>query len=161
MGIIYKVTHLEDETVYVGQSSKSLEERKISHKRYVINILEKYSKGNLEDYNENTFPFQYYFEGEGMFEWEIIDTANTQEELNIKEDYWINYYKNLTDGNIYNLIKGGHYSHPTPMYYDGSISETSFLNNNSVIVPAGFTETQFKNERREKIIQTYTPRKTI
>jgi hypothetical protein len=46
-------------------------------------------------------------EGFDDFVWEQIDTANTPEELNQKEIYWINFYKSNDPQSGYNLQNGG------------------------------------------------------
>ena len=48
--------------------------------------------------------------GWDSFMWEVIDYAETLEELKRKEMYWINYYKSFvgfSDSNGYNLTLGG------------------------------------------------------
>lgn len=95
-GIIYKVTNTINNKVYIGQTIKTLNERKYYHyyraknepeitRTHFINAIRKY--------------------GENVFIWEQIDSANSKEELNEKEQYWINYYNSINYG--YNIQKGG------------------------------------------------------
>lgn len=95
-GIIYKATNKINNKVYIGQTIKTLKERiymhyykaenslNITHTHF-INAIRKYGKDN--------------------FDWEIIDQADTQEELNKKEIYWIQFYDSINNG--YNIQKGG------------------------------------------------------
>lgn len=80
--IIYKATNKINGKVYIGQSHKSLEERMRRHK------------------NDSTRQDSYFYRairkyGWENFSWEIIDTAKTDEELNQKEIYWIQYYESF------------------------------------------------------------------
>lgn len=94
-GIIYKVLNINNNKIYIGQTIKSLEERKFYHyyrannklniNTHFINALRKYPKTD--------------------FIWSIIDTAETKEELNNKEIYWIKYYDSINNG--YNIQQGG------------------------------------------------------
>lgn len=93
-GIIYKVTNLINGKCYIGQTTHDLEWRKKYHiyntkycKNYFLNALKKY--------------------GENNFNWEIIDTANSQKELDEKEKYYISFYKTLNKNLGYNLRDGG------------------------------------------------------
>jgi len=45
--------------------------------------------------------------GEGNFEFEVIDHADTIDELNQREAYWIAYYKSTDRSKGYNLDSGG------------------------------------------------------
>lgn len=95
-GIIYKVTNTINQKVYIGQTINSLEERKYYHfyradnepsitHTHFINALRKY--------------------GKNAFTWEIIDTAENQDELDQKEIQWIAEYNSVEFG--YNIQNGG------------------------------------------------------
>ena len=94
-GIIYKVTNQANNKVYIGQTIQTLNERITKHyykakqeneyDTHFINALRKYPKEN--------------------FIWKIIDEAETQEELNTKEKYWIKFYNSIEEG--YNTKDGG------------------------------------------------------
>lgn len=94
-GIIYKVTNKINNKVYIGQTIQTLSQRRNKHyykanneaniNTHFINALRKYPKES--------------------FSWEIIDQANSQEELDNKEKYWIQYYNSINDG--YNTKDGG------------------------------------------------------
>lgn len=98
--IIYKATSPSGK-IYIGQTIQELKNRIKSHKSYAKN-------------GSNTYFYRavrkYGFEN---FKWEIIDKANTQNELNKKEVYWIEQYKN----NLYNTQEGGRRNKKTTKGY--------------------------------------------
>ena len=88
--IIYKATNRVNGKVYVGQTVRPLEVRIAEHKRH-----------------SNT-PFDKAIQRHGIdnFVFEIIDRAETVEELNQKEKHWIEYYSSMGE-NGYNVCEGG------------------------------------------------------
>lgn len=88
--IIYKATNRLNGKMYIGQTVRPLEVRMAEHARH-----------------SNT-PFDKAIQKYGIenFDVETIDTANSIEELNQKEIYWIEYY-NTYGGNGYNACIGG------------------------------------------------------
>lgn len=95
-GVIYKATNKINEKMYIGQTI-NLKARKRRHlnskETYVFNkAIKKYGKNN--------------------FKWEIIDSAETKDELDKKEIYWINELKTYIackNSRGYNMTKGGSY----------------------------------------------------
>jgi group I intron endonuclease len=95
MGIIYKVTNKTDGKFYIGKTTKTLDIRKKEHeyrskytqKQYFHNAINKYGFSN--------------------FDWEIIDTALTLNELNEKEIFYINELSATIEYKNYNLTSGG------------------------------------------------------
>ena len=96
-GIIYKATNLVNGKVYIGQTKKGLETRKRQHFR----DAEK-SKRNKTYFHHAISKY-----GESGFQWEVIDRADTREELSEKEEDWIIYYGSFGEHG-YNLTPGGH-----------------------------------------------------
>lgn len=88
--IIYKATNKLNGKMYIGQTIRTLEVRMAEHARHSKSPFDKaIQKYGLEN-----------------FEVEVIDTADTIEELNQKEIYWIKYY-NTYEGDGYNSCLGG------------------------------------------------------
>ena len=88
--IIYKATNLVNGKVYIGQTVRSLDERMSEHLRHSKTIFDK----ALKKY------------GISNFRVEIIDEAQSVDELNAKERYWIDKYKSFGK-NGYNMCEGG------------------------------------------------------
>ena len=92
-GIIYKITNVLSESVYIGQSTRILEER--------------YSGGLEMGASNNILREDIRRYGEGVFEIEEIDVAYSRKELDDKEKDWIEYYCSNVRGNGYNIQNGG------------------------------------------------------
>ena len=90
--IIYKLTNKVNNKVYIGKTIRSLESR---FKRHLIDAL------SLDTHFARAI--RYY--GNDAFEAVQIDSATTEAELNLKEQYWIDYYKAIDTG--YNTAMGG------------------------------------------------------
>jgi len=91
--VVYKVTNKINGKVYIGQTTKTLQRR--------------WTKHCIAAKTDN-IPFhralmKYGFDN---FTVEQIDVASSQDELNKKEIYWIEYYNSLLP-NGYNVCKGG------------------------------------------------------
>lgn len=92
--IIYKITNKINGKVYIGQTIQTLNSRKNEHKKMVR------KKTNLPLYNAiNKY-------GEENFSIIQIDEADSSEELNVKEQYYIKHYNSMSP-NGYNLTSGG------------------------------------------------------
>ena len=96
--IIYKVTNLVNNKIYIGQTINTLEYRKDQHFR------------EAKSKRKNTVYFHNALNKHGFenFLFEEIDTANSQEELDEKERYWIKFYDSTNKEKGYNLDSGGH-----------------------------------------------------
>jgi group I intron endonuclease len=94
-GIIYKATG-PGRKVYVGQTTKTIQQRKTRHRK---------------DANKNKDDFRFYNAvreyGIDGFVWEQIDTAESREELDRKEIEWIIHYDSTNPDKGYNLRLGG------------------------------------------------------
>lgn len=97
---IYKITNTANGKVYIGQTvQKNPKMRWYSHladarcgkKSYLLDSIRKY--------------------GQELFVWEIIDTAESIEDLNFKEGYWLNYYRSQGIVVYNNREAGGNKTH--------------------------------------------------
>ena len=92
-GIIYCAYNKENGKRYIGQTIKSLAARKQVHYSKYSNC--KYFSHALQKYPKD------------VWEWSIIDTAETREELNDKEKFWIQKFFSNDAAHGYNLTEGG------------------------------------------------------
>lgn len=92
--IIYKVTNLINGKIYIGKTTQKINIRRNQHK---------YSA--LKTNSKSVFHKAIRKYGWDKFEWSVIDKADSEEELNNKESYWIRYYDTYLKG--YNLTYGG------------------------------------------------------
>tara|TARA_R110001592_G_C13188743_1_gene752049 strand:+ start:3634 stop:4281 length:648 start_codon:yes stop_codon:yes gene_type:complete len=91
--VVYKVTNKETEEVYIGITTKSIEDRKKDH-------LKKSKNGKSYAFQNAIATY-----GAEAFKWEQIDTAVTTNELAQKEKEYILEYNSKEQG--YNLDGGG------------------------------------------------------
>lgn len=93
-GIIYKATNKNTNKIYIGQTIKTLEERKYHHIYRALNsdISTKFCNSIRKH-------------GERAFLWEILDTAENAIELDEKERMYIAKYSSIESG--YNILEGG------------------------------------------------------
>ena len=81
---IYKITNIQNNKVYIGQTIRPIEQRFHRHLNDAINnILDTHFARAIRKYD---------------FIIEEIDTAQTQDELNQKEQYWIKFYNSVEEG---------------------------------------------------------------
>lgn len=99
--IIYRITNIVNDKVYVGQTIRTLKERWKQHRSQAKHGSTYAIHSAIRKY------------GEDNFEIEIIDTASNREELDAKEIYWIEFYNSMTP-NGYNLCEGGRSHRMTP-----------------------------------------------
>lgn len=84
---IYKIINIQNNKVYIGQSIRPINQRFQRHINDALNnILDTHFARAIKKYGKENFVI------------EEIDTANTQEELNKKEQYWIKYYDSVING---------------------------------------------------------------
>lgn len=84
---IYKITNLVNDKVYIGQSARSVQERFHRHIQDAVS-------GRLDTH----FARAIRKYGPENFMVEVIDDAETQEELNQKEQNWIRHYDSVRRG---------------------------------------------------------------
>ena len=84
---IYKITNIINNKIYIGQSIKPIEKRLKRHIYDAINnVLNTHFARAIRKYGPNNFVI------------EQIDTAETQYELNLKEQYYIIKYDSINNG---------------------------------------------------------------
>ena len=84
---VYKITNIKNNKVYIGQTIRPIEQRFNRHITDAINnILDTHFARAIRKYGKDSFII------------EAIDTANNQDELNQKEQYWIQYYNSVEEG---------------------------------------------------------------
>lgn len=93
MGIIYKITNKANGKVYIGQTVQSMSARWKQH----ISVWSpcKYLSRAIKKYGADVFTI------------EKIDAADTVEELNAKEMFWITHYDSTNQKKGYNILCGG------------------------------------------------------
>lgn len=94
-GQIYKITNNINNKLYVGQTTKNLEERLREHFQNADNLKNFTLSNAIRKYGKDNFSIDQ------------IDTADTKDDLNKKEIYWINYYKSFDINYGYNMTLGG------------------------------------------------------
>lgn len=110
-GIIYKVINTETNEIYIGATTKSIDERKNDHIQKSSKKLGSYFQEAIGTY------------GPEAFIWEQIDTASTNDELAQKEIKYILENKAVEEG--YNSDKGGGIKKTIYRYnLDGSLNTT-------------------------------------
>ena len=84
---IYKITNIQNNKVYIGQTIRPIEQRFRRHLNDALNnILDTHFARAIRKYGKENFII------------EQIDEAQTQDELNQKEQYWIRYYNSVKEG---------------------------------------------------------------
>lgn len=134
IGYIYKTTNKINQKIYIGkhQSSK-YDERYFGSGKILRRAIEKYKIENFTN--------------------EIIDTAETDEELNNKEKYYIKYYKDLYGKNCYNLAKGG--DGGDVFKYQSSENKQKFVDKMTVINKQRCNTEDFKNKLSKATSERY------
>lgn len=97
-GVIYLITNKINNKKYVGQTIRSLRDR---IRDYELGLGNEYLNNSIGKYGWDNFEFQ------------IIDTANSLEELNQKEIDYIKKYDSNNKEFGYNIERGGRNSVPT------------------------------------------------
>ena len=84
---IYKITNIQNNKVYIGQTIRPIDQRFKRHLNDALNnILDTHFARAIRKYGRDNFII------------EEIDSALTQDELNEKEKYWIQYYNSVNEG---------------------------------------------------------------
>lgn len=91
--LIYVITNDVNSKVYIGQTTKTLEERIKNHRNSMVSGVNTHIYNAMRKYGWDKFHFS------------VICTADTQEELDALEQYYISKYDSVKDG--YNMALGG------------------------------------------------------
>ena len=103
--LIYKITNDVNDKIYIGQTTKTLEDRILTHRNSYVCNCDTYLYNAMHKYGWEKFHF------------EVIDESpTTQEELDQLEAYYIEKYDSIKNG--YNMIGGG--SGANPMFFERS-----------------------------------------
>ena len=96
-GIIYSATNDISGKIYIGQTTKGLDERMRGHTKTAFGM------------RKNNMPICRAIKRYGTehFIWDIIDYAHSREELNKKEIYYIQAYGSTNKNIGYNISSGG------------------------------------------------------
>ena len=87
IGEIYIITNIQNNKVYIGQTIRPIEQRFHRHMNDALNnILDTHFARAIRKYGKENFII------------EKIDTAQNQNELNKKEQYWIKFYDAVNNG---------------------------------------------------------------
>ena len=95
--IVYKITNKANGKVYIGQSVQE-STRRISNHKYYLRLGTHFNDHLQRAWNKY---------GSAQFEFTNIDTAETIEQLNEKEQYWIAFYQSAAPEFGYNKDLGG------------------------------------------------------
>ncbi len=91
--LIYKITNVITNKVYIGQTTKTLSERIQNHHNSMVSNVNTHLYNAMRKYGWDNFKF------------EIIAEAQTQQELDELETYYIQLYDSIQNG--YNMTPGG------------------------------------------------------
>ena len=84
---IYKITNIQNNKIYIGQTVRPIGQRFHRHLNDALNnILDTHFARAIRKYGKENFVI------------EEIDIAQNQEELSQKEQYWIKYYNSVEEG---------------------------------------------------------------
>lgn len=99
MGCIYKITNKINQKIYIGKTSREPELRWKEHLQYATHQPERYNTPlylAMRKYGINNFHFEI-----------VEDNILDEQELNLKEQKYIQLYKSMSHQNGYNIVLGG------------------------------------------------------
>lgn len=97
MALIYKITNLINNKIYIGKTKRDLNTRWLEHCR------------DAKNYQENNNPLHAAIKkyGKENFIYEILEDNISEQELNEREKYYIKYYNSKSHDLGYNVTDGG------------------------------------------------------
>lgn len=126
-GIIYKITNVVNNKVYIGQTNRTFKKRYWASGNGIERVYNYYMsrKRNGEKYNYHLCSSIEKYGFDNFVVDEEFDTADTFEELNNKEIYWIQYYNSDNDKFGYNNTKGGQGNYWSSIKYFDELGKRS------------------------------------
>lgn len=138
IGYIYKTTNLINRKCYIGKhQSAQYDPKYFGSGKILKRAIKKYGIKNFIN--------------------EIIDIADTEEELNNKEKYYIKYYKDKLGLECYNLAKGG--DGGDVFKYQSPEDKQKFINKMTIINKQRCNTEEFKNRMSQVTLQRYSNKK--
>lgn len=107
IGVIYKITNTQNSKIYIGKTTSTIQKRFYAH---VYDSLK-----NVDNHSHLHNAIRK--DGKENFTIEIIDQANSIEELNEKEIYWISKFNSQDPDIGYNIAKGGEGGPGIPAFF--------------------------------------------
>lgn len=104
MGCVYKVTNKTNNKIYIGKTINSASHRFSCHKCDAKKGSKNYFHSALVKYGFNNFDLEIIFE------------SNDNNELLVREEYFISFYKSNTKKFGYNILKNGSSYNPSRVY---------------------------------------------
>lgn len=152
--IIYKITNMINGNVYIGQTVRTLKSRIAGHKSKFLSGVDTHLYRAMRKYGWDNFEFN------------IVDTASTKEELDYLESYYIRKYDSIRHG--YNMLPGAEFNpmndpeskdkHDLKMRSDDVRSKISSTLKSTISKNGGFSELHKKHLSENKKAFYQTPR---
>lgn len=127
--IIYKAQNNENGYIYIGATTKEIKTRKLDH-------LQKSNANSTIEFHQAIYTY-----GSDAFTWEQVDTAQSNDELALKEKQYIYQYNSQENG--YNNDQGGGFRKTVYKY---SLKDGSFLEQFECLNDAGVSVNSTKKQ---------------
>lgn len=162
VGYIYKIVNSVNKKVYIGKTTKSLDERWYEHKLCARMFKNKTYKHQTKLYKAMS---KY---GEDKFNIYLVEEVRDSDcNLSLREQYWITKYNSIEDG--YNispggeggpLFKGHHHSHKTKIQLSKRASKLCWFTDGendvmAISCPVGFHKGRTKLNVKGKLNPMY------
>ena len=108
-GIIYKITNLFNNKIYIGQTIQGFNKRYSSKGKDIERVYNHFKSCKTKNYfyNEHLLKSIEKYGINNFSVSNIFDIAFSKEELDIKEKLWISIYDSTNQNKGYNIAKGG------------------------------------------------------